>query len=289
MIVYSIVVTYNGVQWVDKCFGSLRDSQVDGEHHIIAIDNGSTDSTVELIKERYKRVELIENNENLGFGAANNVGIKKALEANADYVFLLNQDAWVDNNTINGLIEALNNNLEYGILSPLQYHPTGKIEEQFNNYLGNKHNIDRGELIQTYFVNAAVWLVPVPVIKKVGLFDSLFFHYGEDDNYCNRIYFFSYKIGIHTKYRAYHDRTFSTKNVKYRIRSGVLNLLTNINLSLGKALLQFYISTPKRLLKMMYRRRFSAFRVLIRMCFNVPFLLKKVKVTRNRTKIEYNA
>jgi len=101
--IYSIVITYNGEQWVDKCFKSLVNSNI-VNHHMLAIDNGSTDNTLQLIRQNYPTVEIIETGQNLGFGKANNIGMRKAIGANADYVFLLNQDAWVQENTISQLV-----------------------------------------------------------------------------------------------------------------------------------------------------------------------------------------
>ena len=94
MKIFAIVVTYNGMRWYDRCFGSLRNSDMPVE--TIVIDNASTDETVSYIKEHFHEVCLIESKENLGFAKANNIGIKRALDNGADYVFLLNQDAWVE-------------------------------------------------------------------------------------------------------------------------------------------------------------------------------------------------
>jgi len=102
-VIYVVIVTYNGMQWIDKCLDSLIHSSI--PLNIIIIDNLSTDGTVDFIKHKYPTVELVETGKNLGFGKANNIGITHAVKQNADYVFLLNQDAWVGLNTIDELVK----------------------------------------------------------------------------------------------------------------------------------------------------------------------------------------
>ena len=91
--IYTIIVTYNGLKWYDRCFGSLRTSDV--PVHTVVIDNASSDGSVAYIREHFPEVTVIEEKENLGFAKANNVGMRYALDHGADYVFLLNQDAWI--------------------------------------------------------------------------------------------------------------------------------------------------------------------------------------------------
>lgn len=92
--VLAIIVSYNFVGWMKRCLGSLRCSELPVD--VVVIDNFSTDDTVQMIKKNYPEVRLICSNENLGFGRANNIGLRIALEENYDAAFLLNQDAWVE-------------------------------------------------------------------------------------------------------------------------------------------------------------------------------------------------
>lgn len=81
--IYTIIVTYNGMRWVDACFGSLRGSTV--PLHTVVVDNGSTDGTPQRIAERFPEVHLIRSDENLGFGRGNNAGIRYALGQGATH------------------------------------------------------------------------------------------------------------------------------------------------------------------------------------------------------------
>ncbi|MCB0774675.1 MAG: glycosyltransferase, partial [Flavobacteriales bacterium] len=88
MSVFAIIVTYNGAPWVHACLGSLRASTLPVQ--TIVVDNGSTDGTPDLIGSAFPEVELVRTGKNLGFGAANNVGMRMALDRGAGHVFLLN-------------------------------------------------------------------------------------------------------------------------------------------------------------------------------------------------------
>lgn len=101
---YVIVVTYNGKKWYDRCLNSLFNSSI--FINVIVVDNKSNDGSVAYIKHKWPQVTIIENSENVGFAAANNIGFKFAFENGADYFFLLNQDAWVEYNTIEKLLNC---------------------------------------------------------------------------------------------------------------------------------------------------------------------------------------
>lgn len=217
MKVLAIVITYNGSKWLDKCFGSLLQSSIPVK--IITIDNGSTDGTPEIIKEKFPNSELIVSKINLGFGQANNIGLKKALEDGADYVFLINQDAWIEKETIRSLIDAHKQFPEYGIISPIHLDGAGTgFDYGFLNYLcRNKEKTFLNELYAKEknqfniiypldFINAAFWLIPKNTLETVGGFNPIFFHYGEDREYVIRSLYFGLKVGFVPSAIGYHDR-----------------------------------------------------------------------------------
>lgn len=214
---FTIVVTYNGSKWIDRCFGSLQQSTI--PINIIAIDNGSTDGTPEIIHNKFPSVQVIQNGENLGFGKANNIGIRKAYDAGADYVFLLNQDAWVETDTIEKLVSVAETYKDFGIVSPVHIDRSGKsLDFGFMNYLCRNNNKtiisdlfikSKSEIAEIYeieFVNAAFWLLSRQTIEVVGGFNPFFFQYGEDRDYVNRCHYFNMKVGFVPSAVAYHDR-----------------------------------------------------------------------------------
>jgi GT2 family glycosyltransferase len=204
------------MQWIDKCLQSLLNSLYKTE--IIVIDNGSKDATVPHVKKNYPLVKLIVAENNLGFGQGNNIGLKIALQQKADYIFLLNQDAWVETETITKLVAAHTNNPVYGILSPVHLNGAGNdFDDHFYIYLKNsainKHSIENiktktsgDDIISSPFVNAAAWFISLSCLQKTGGFDPIFFHYGEDDNYAQRVIYNGYKIGILPTTAIYHDK-----------------------------------------------------------------------------------
>lgn len=206
---FIIIVTYNGMKWLPRCLKSA-----DG-YPIIVVDNCSTDGTQQYIKNNHPRIKLLEQNENLGFGKANNIGISFALKENADYVFLLNQDAFLKEKALSTLLKASYINPDYGIISPIHLNVTADgLEKVFIYYINRASNMlfsdlllrkDLAEIYPISMVNAAAWLIPKKTLETVGGFQPAFFLYGEDDNYCQRVLFHNLKIGICPTAFVVHD------------------------------------------------------------------------------------
>lgn len=250
---YVIVVTYKGMQWYDHCFTSLLKSTIPLK--VVVVDNASNDGTLEFIREHYPEIHLIESKQNLGFGRANNIGMRYALDNGCDYVFLLNQDAWVEEDTLEKLMGIHLKHTEFGILSPIHLNAekTG-IEKGLINYLDDKSVTDKSlfedlyfgrlkEVYDTRYVNAAAWLLPRKTLEIIGGFDPIFTHYGEDDNYLQRTLFHKMKVGICPSCLAVHDtvRRISSSDKKVQTNDGVLLArVTDINTPLSLNGLCFY-------------------------------------------------
>lgn len=211
MKVVIVIVTYNGMPWIEKCLHSCSN------YSVIIVDNASTDNTILYIKNKYPKVTVVPQSKNLGFGAANNIGISYALQQDCDYVFLLNQDAYIVAGCVEGLIKEHQNNPNYGVLSPVHFNGKGtQLDTNFTMFL-KRYKVNDTILYDSFsnslkevypiaFVNAAAWLLPRKTLEEIGGFDPLFFHYGEDHNYCQRILFHNYSIGIVAKSIVLHDR-----------------------------------------------------------------------------------
>lgn len=213
--IFIIIVTYKGQRWYDRCFGSLRKSTVPVK--AIVIDNASNDGSVEYIKEHYPEIHLIESKENLGFGRANNIGMRYALDNDCDFVFLLNQDAWIEPDTLQRLIEIHQRHPEYGILGPVQVNSEKtKVLNGVIQFLINPDNVNKdlfsdllmgktGEIYPVAEINAAAWLLPRKTLEIVGGFDPIFLHYGEDWNYLSRVLYHGMKVGLTPNLKVVHD------------------------------------------------------------------------------------
>ena len=233
-----VIVTFNGEIWIKKNLNSLFKSNYPID--IIIVDNASTDETINIIKE-YSAIELIQNKNNLGFGKANNIGIDLALKKGADAIFLLNQDTWIFENTISNLAEVLFENSNLGIVSPLHFSAEESIlDENFNTYYNRFNKEEDSESLRIVpFVNAAAWLVSKKCLSKTGYFDPIFNHYGEDRNYCERVKYHGFKIGVAKKAAICHDRIVKLNSNKIELQSKylVLNEMINCNHSLFNSLL----------------------------------------------------
>lgn len=240
MKILVIIVTYNAMQWAERCFKSIRSSSVKPD--VFVVDNGSTDGTQAYIQEHFPEVIFQQSSDNLGFGKANNIGLQYALENSFDYVYLMNQDAWIYSDTLETLIDISRRHPEYGIISPFQmcadlYH----IDAAFIKYiypnkdiLDDMYNGNLSELYPVDLVMAAHWLVPCSVLKTVGGFSPSFHHYGEDDNYIHRAQWLKFKVGIAPRIVVVHDhgeRKYSMKMTLYFRYTDNVILLSNPNLS----------------------------------------------------------
>ena len=220
--IYVIVVTYNARPWIDECLGNIINSTL--STNIIVVDNLSIDNTVDYIREKFPQVIIFPQQENLGFGLANNLGMKYALDQGAEYIYLLNQDAWFEKDTLETLIGVMERNPEYGVVSPLQISRTGdsldrnfcrtiyRSEETGSRLLSDMCLGVNKDVYPTPFFQAAHWLLRRSCIEKVGLFSPVFKHYGEDNNYLKRVHYHGFETGVVTTTKAIHDRE-NRKNV----------------------------------------------------------------------------
>ena len=224
MNIFAVVVTWRGLRWYDRCLGSLRCNGIQP----IVVDNASGDGSVEYIREHFPETIVLPQEENLGFAKANNIGIRYALDHGADYVLLLNQDAWLNgSDAIGKMIRTFNDNPSAGIVCPINMNgrncemekeyatdmPGDFVSDMFINKMKDHYKVN--------YINAAVWLMNSTCIRTVGGFDtSMFVHYGEDNNYCQRVIYHGFDILIDTTCTACHDtesRAVSKK--EYRSRS----------------------------------------------------------------------
>lgn len=212
--VLAVVVTYNAMRWADRCLGSLLRSSL--KPAVLVVDNGSSDGTREHVRSAFPEVRLECRPENPGFGAANNIGLRMALEEGFDFVYLMNQDAWVEEDTLELLAAA--HRPEFGVLSPVQNTAEGAPDANFQRWCGSslrRAGAQSGKtspdavpgIVEVPFVMAAHWLVSRGALRKVGGFSPAFRQYGEDDNYIDRLHWHGFSCGVVPAASAVHDRS----------------------------------------------------------------------------------
>ena len=134
-----IIVCWNVRAELLNCLQSIITNQPGCEYEIIVIDNASSDGTVDAVRRQFPAVKLIANNENRGFAAANNQGIELA---RSRYIFLLNPDTILKNNSIDILLDYMEHNTDVGVCSPKLVFENGRIQKtvrRFPTYAGALH------------------------------------------------------------------------------------------------------------------------------------------------------
>lgn len=231
MKVYFVIVTYNGAKWIKKCLSSIFNS--DHPVDVFIIDNGSSDGTQEIITKNFPGVHLVQSKTNLGFGAANNIGIAAALKKGADYIFLLNQDTYFFKCSLKSLIDQINSDKSIGVISPVHLAGDEKNLDFFfakcmrpentPSILGDFFKNEIGELYESNFVNAAAWFVRADVFRKLGGFHPVFEHYGEDDEFIMRIKKDGLRLFISSQNIIVHDTPqIQSTNPFFRIDKALL-------------------------------------------------------------------
>lgn len=192
MKIFTVIVTYNAMRWIDKCLGSLGAGTV--QTQVVVVDNCSTDGTASHVPSHYPHVVWLPQSRNLGFGQGNNVGIRYALGHGADHVFLLNQDAYVASDTVERLLGAADGQ---SLIVPVQLNGDGtRLDYMFGRALKSASQqlfydlLNNNSSTATYPVGetgAACWFMPRSMFEEIGGFNPLFFQYSEDNNYYQRI------------------------------------------------------------------------------------------------------
>ncbi len=239
-----VVVTYNGAPWIRRCLDSLRASHEKSQ--VVVVDNCSTDQTLAILAAEYPEVKLITEKKNNGFGIGNNIGISFAIQSGFEYLFLLNQDAYILPDCMGDLREFMDKYPEYGITSPLHCSPNINTIDQrtFIGYIRNyatEYLCDAAlGLVKSHYkirgINAAAWMVRTEVFRQVGGFDPLFFMYGEDDDLIARFEDHSMSFALIPSARAIHLRetavapesTSYWKKIQKRARRSRSTLLTRV-------------------------------------------------------------
>ena len=119
-----VVVTWNAKKYVWECLSSLLKLKELESSEIIVVDNNSSDGSQELVRESFPSIKLIQNDSNLGFGKATNIGIK---EATSEFVCLINSDVVVPEGCIESMFRYMEQNQDIGLLGPQMLGPNGSV------------------------------------------------------------------------------------------------------------------------------------------------------------------
>lgn len=248
--VFIIILNYNRRDCLKKCLDSVFKITYPN-FEVVLVDNNSNDGSFEMARTGYSRAVFIKNEENLGYSAGNNVGIKYALERMADFVLLLNNDTEVRSNFLENLVEAAGKNEKIGIMSPLIFDgyggkvwfSGGKID-WLKMKTVHDTEIKAGDNFETDFISGCAMLVKKEVFGKIGLLDEDFFLYWEDADFSLRAKRAGFSMGVsalswidHFE-RKEHD---SKNKIYWLVISGLMFFKKNAEKSLQKYWITFYV------------------------------------------------
>lgn len=196
--VVASVLNWNSYSDTAECIHTLKGLSY-SPLEIVMVDNNSTDNSPQLLRNEFPSLNFIQNSRNLGFSEGHNETVKYALEIDADYIWILNNDISIPDYTLEQLLNVIDNKDGIGIISP---HILDGSEEWFkhgwvNRKTGNSTTgwvaramIDtfRGRskegLIFNDYVPFCCALISTDVFREVGLLPDQYFLYGEDVDYC---------------------------------------------------------------------------------------------------------
>lgn len=213
-----ITLTYNKSERATKPFlNSLYEFTDEACFDFFVVDNASTDGTVEYLKDfatHHKNMTLIFNEENLGYSKGNNIGIKKALEGEYEYIALLNNDILLTPNWLENTIKGFELDESLGMLSPRNNE---KCKLTPKNYLsGYKKYLSKFKKPLKYVVTPFFSCVVIKrnVIDEIGLLDENFTPaFFEDNDYSFRAMYSGYSLAYINSVFIFHNHSTTSKSI----------------------------------------------------------------------------
>lgn len=297
-----IVPNWNGADFIVPCLKSLEQQSL--KPSIIVVDNGSQDSSVQIMKSKFKNIELLEFLDNAGFAGGVNRGIKKAIKDKYEFVALFNNDAVADKNWLKNLVLAAGKHKKVGII-------TGKLMSANKKHIDStgdlystwglpfprgRDQLDKGQFNKPGFVFGAsggASLYKTTMLKTIGLFDEDFFAYYEDVDISFRAQLAGWKVWYEPEAIAYHATGSTSKNIKgfatyQTFKNQPLLLIKNIPDKLMlKILPRFmlaYLSIS--LSSLIGRRSWPAFKGFCVMLYLLPKKLKERRSIKNSSQTD---
>ena len=235
-----IIVNYNTKNYLLNCVNSIFESMYRGSFEVIVVDNNSCDNSIKLIEDNNK-VDIIKNNDNLGFSKAVNMGLKKSL---GKYVCILNPDTVLDINSLEILFDYMEEEIDVACVSPKIINSDGtfqisckrslpKIKNSFfkltaidrlfpNSVFFSSYNLlylDEDISHQVEVISGACMFIRRKTFESVGYFDESFFLYGEDIDYCHRMSDLKMKVVYYPSSKVTHFKGVSAQSRPYKVIS----------------------------------------------------------------------
>jgi GT2 family glycosyltransferase len=190
-LVHAVVLSWNGAHLLADCLGALRRQEVPARVHVVVVDNASTDGTAELLGRDFPEVEHLRLAHNLGYARANNAAMRRALEAGADFVALVNNDVEVAHDWLRGLLDAARAHPDAGLFTGTLLfrdeevvNSTGLEIDALGRARDRDFRLPLARLARpdgpVAGVSGGAAFLRASLLHQVGLFDAAYFAYYED-------------------------------------------------------------------------------------------------------------
>ena len=213
-----VICNYNKASYVCKCIETVLASDIDN-FQVYVVDNASTDTSVEEIQKNFgEQVEVIVNQENLGGSGGFNTGIKKVVESGHKYLMCLDNDVQVTKDAIRNLYEFLEEHKQVGMVGSKVYHLQEPEYVQqmglyihFDNFSAEtifadvQDNSQIPDVVYCDTVAACSLMMPVSVVKEVGMMPEDNFIYWDDMEWGYKVKLAGYQVAAYGKSKVYHE------------------------------------------------------------------------------------
>ncbi len=220
-----IIVNWNTCRRTVECIASVYEKNASIPFEIIVVDNNSSDDSVPVILSRFPGVQLIRNNQNVGFARANNQAIRIA---KGDILLLLNSDTLLKTpEPLQALSDYFSTHPETAVLGARLLFPDGRVQSMGRRFCSLSRTVQTQLLfmsapfwrkrpepsspIEADYVDGAFLAVPGKIVRKVGLMDESFFMYAEDLEWCARIRQAGYTIMVLPRIEVIHFQGASSR------------------------------------------------------------------------------
>lgn len=228
-----IIPNYNGLEYLKKCLEALK-NQSNKDFDIIIVDDKSTESGIEDIIAGYENITLLKHDENKGFAASVNDGIKAS---KSEYVFLLNNDAYCETDCIEKLLDAIKNSEEnvFSIQCMMiseKNHELIDSAGDFFNIFGYARNRGKDKKVEDFNKPSEVFsacagaaVYKRSILDKIGLFDETHFAYLEDVDLGYRAKIYGYINKYEPLARVYHEgsATSGSRHNEFKVKISARN------------------------------------------------------------------
>lgn len=223
---YVVILNWNLPEDTIQCVESVQAGAPAGVQ-IVVVDNGSSDNSLQQFREHFgDTLTIVANPQNLGFAAGVNAGIQQALAEGAQSVLLLNNDTIVDREMIHHLLAAATQSPRVGIVGPaIYYYDRPELIWRYGDRQMRWLPLTRrlperlvyracGVPFRVDYVTACGMLVQRQVFETIGTFDTCYFMYFEDADFCQRARQAGYEIWCAPQARMWHKVSLSAQKIK---------------------------------------------------------------------------